>query len=68
MRTSNIDYKIRMEKEMIVSLVEAISEAGGDPLSVIRDDMTLKDIVAALAPNRIRFFYDKETQNSEEEY
>jgi len=46
--------------EMLNSLYTAILKAGGDPRSIIDMDMTLESMIAGLAQNGVRFYYDKQ--------
>lgn len=45
--------------EMLQSLSDALRQAGGDPLSIIKPDLTLEQMVGSLAQNGIRFCCDK---------
>lgn len=49
--------KVQAEVAMLRSLTKAIHEAGGCPDRFIDPDMTVGELVEALAPNGIRFTY-----------
>ena len=50
---------VKEQAEMLESLMWAVTQAGGNPSIVKREDMTLRELVKTLGPNGVRFYYDK---------
>ena len=48
-------YQIKQEEEMLRSLANAVRDAGGAPERFLNPDITLGELVQALAPNGVRF-------------